>query len=1702
MRKWLVGLLAASVCAASSWAVTDTLTAGDLGATSTTYKDFSGVQKTSDAVYAGNSAKASSGAIQLRSKDGAGIVTTASGGTATKVTLSWADGNTEGRTVDVYGKTEAYSASTDLYNSGTQGTKLGSIALGSTDLEIEGEYTFIGLRSNNGALYLNSVAIDWDGEPTPVEFGIALDPAEDFEVVQGREASIAATVKGAQGDVTYSWSVDGTPIELEGNVYTIDSAEVGGPYEVACEASDGVSDPVSASVSYSVVEAPVVSGDVLTRETTGVTGNSYTDWTATGDSGTKYAGNSAGGNTSIQLNTGSPKGIVITESAGSDVASVTVEWNDATAEKRSLEIYGSADAYAGPADLYGDAKGELLGTIARDGATLEIPEGYPYVGVLAKGGAVYLTSVAFEFAGEAGLSVTLDKANGFTVDLNTADSITAAAKNGVEPYTYVWRSDTPDLNGTGETLNIPDTLAEGDYTVQVEVTDAESNKANKQIYFSVVAPAVKYDVVVADGILNGVVEVDKAQAEADETVTVTATPEAGYRLVEIIVNNGEVAVSGNTFVMPAGDALVTATFELKPVVAGDVLTNDDVGGANTSYIDWTATKDSGAEYAGQSAGGPTTNPCIQLRSKNNNSGIVMTKGSGQNVAEVIIEWNAQSADGRVVQVYGSTTAYTAPSDLYGDNAGTLLGAVTNGSDVMSVDVAAAGEYPYIGVRSKSDALYLTSVTVLFDGSPAAFSIALDPAEDFEVKVGEEAEITATVRGAQGDVTYSWSVNGTPIDLAGGVYAIDSAAVGGPYEVTCQASDGVSDPVSASVSYSVVEAPVVTGDVLTRDSTGVTGTQYKDWTYTGESGTKYAGNSAGGNTSIQLNTGSPKGIVITESAGSDVTSVTVEWNDATADTRSIQIYGSTSAYAGPADLYGDGKGELLGEIAKGETTLEIPAGYPYIGILAKGGALYLTSVAFEFGGATAFSIALDPAEDFEVKVGEEAEITATVRGAQGDVTYSWSVNGTPIDLAGGVYAIDSAAVGGPYEVTCQASDGVSDPVSASVTYSVVEAPPVTGDEFTLIDSVDGLADGVRVVLTDPDGGYALSSTVASSVFGATAVAPVADVITTEDATIIWTLKDDGSGNFSLYNEGAAKYAGHSGGASSNSGRLQDEPFPNAITVAEGGLFVLTATTADSSEFNRTLQYNYNGGSPRFAYYKATQKNLRIYAAQTGPVAFSIALDPAEDFEVKVGEEAAITATVRGAQGDVTYSWSVNGTPIDLAGGVYAIDSAEVGGPYEVTCQASDGVSEPVSASVTYSVVEAPPVTGDEFKLIDSVDALEDGAEYVITDNSKAFAMKAELSSGSTTRLVNEPVAPENDVITTEDALLVWKLVEDGDGNFAFYNESVGKYIGWSSGNSAKFQNDAFANTISYEDNLFVVTATSTVGTDAPRKLQFNSATNSMQFAYYTGTQKNLNFFKKESSTEPKITFTGDTTVQLPDGAFRLAFTLANYDGDFEWVVDSREGGAIDQDGVYTWAPSEAGEVTIKVVARNGELDIASKTVDLTVEAAPGPQPGDPAIEFGGDTTGVVGSPVNFTVTPVDFPVGVEVEVFFEDGEFPEGSEIDPEFGDNYATVSFVPDVVGTYTFVFSAEGGEAVAGGTLEIVVTDGPGPQPASFKITGITKTGDNLVLTFEGEGEAAVYGTATLNPQDWTVIEGAEISGTTVTVPMGDQKFIRIDAR
>ncbi len=72
----------------------------------------------------------------------------------------------------------------------------------------------------------------------------------------------------------------------------------------------------------------------------------------------------------------------------------------------------------------------------------------------------------------------------------------------------------------------------------------------------------KYNISIAADIKNGTVVADKTSANADEIITLTATPEEGYHLeaYNVTSDGQQITVNNNQFKMPKGDVTVSATF--------------------------------------------------------------------------------------------------------------------------------------------------------------------------------------------------------------------------------------------------------------------------------------------------------------------------------------------------------------------------------------------------------------------------------------------------------------------------------------------------------------------------------------------------------------------------------------------------------------------------------------------------------------------------------------------------------------------------------------------------------------------------------------------------------------------------------------------------------------------------------------------------------------------------------------------------------------------------------------------------------------------------------------------------------------------------------------------------------------------------------------------------------------------------------------
>ncbi len=322
-------------------------------------------------------------------------------------------------------------------------------------------------------------------------------------------------------------------------------------------------------------------------------------------------------------------------------------------------------------------------------------------------------------------SLQLDLNNNKTASLEAVVDVSNGASNGVN-----WVSSNPnvasiDNNGLVtakskgscviKAISTFDSSKYGECNVNVIDSSSTSITATVNKTYHPGDIITKDDIIVKDDLGNDIINFEFANN--NYKFTYDDTVEGGSTTSKTFKN----AVSYSSFVTD----LVVNVSRVKYVEASsinDVMNRTWTGVTSSTYADWVKTNSSGAKYAGNSAGGNKNMHVIQLGSEKSPSGIVTTKYDGSSyLSSVTVKWNAKTASGRKLDIYGSNTPYKSPTDLYSDPpSGTLLGSITNGA---STSLVITGEYKYIGLRSNSGAMYLDEIVVTYGSNESSLNIA-------------------------------------------------------------------------------------------------------------------------------------------------------------------------------------------------------------------------------------------------------------------------------------------------------------------------------------------------------------------------------------------------------------------------------------------------------------------------------------------------------------------------------------------------------------------------------------------------------------------------------------------------------------------------------------------------------------------------------------------------------------------------------------------------------------------------------------------------------------------------------------------------------------------------------------------------------------------------------------------------------------------
>lgn len=259
-------------------------------------------------------------------------------------------------------------------------------------------------------------------------------------------------------------------------------------------------------------------------------------------------------------------------------------------------------------------------------------------------------------------------------------------------------------------------------------------------------------------------------------------------------------------------ALIASIGNLYSAEVTDVITASNLKATGTTYVLFSNVKvTSEASYSGQSAQTGNNTGIIQLNSKkknNRNIGIVSTVSGGL-IKSVSIEVDNSNAN--TYSVYAKKTAYSAIEDLYNDpKQGNLI---LESKSTGSLDVA--GEYYYIGIRSKSNAVKIKKITITYVNSSVATPTITPNGGD--VSVGDKITFATKTDGA----TLSYSTDEGKTWTPGSEY---TAAAVGALNLWVKAKKDSDESAVAKATFNVVD-PNAIGSVninITADKTAKTG----------------------------------------------------------------------------------------------------------------------------------------------------------------------------------------------------------------------------------------------------------------------------------------------------------------------------------------------------------------------------------------------------------------------------------------------------------------------------------------------------------------------------------------------------------------------------------------------------------------------------------------------------------------------------------------------------------------------------------------------------------------------------------------------------------------------------------------------------------------------------------------------------------------
>lgn len=893
-------------------------------------------------------------------------------------------------------------------------------------------------------------------------------------------------------------------------------------------------------------------------------------------------------------------------------------------------------------------------------------------------------------------------------------------------------------------------------------------------------------------------------------------------------------------------------------------------------------------------------------------------------------------------------------------------------------------------------------------------------------------------------------------------------------------------LTALLAFGVGWAREVT-DVLNQSFTGVEGTSYSYWSNTGTSGAVYSGATAAGFSSIQMR--ASNSAIVTTKSGGKVKSITVTWNEHTADGRTLNIYCNNTAYTNALDFSNNAPKDPDGTIVKGtSTTLSIDNDYSYIAIKSDNGALYLDKIeiVWEVPDAGEPVTVEKPVFDPEDGATFEENLTVTLTCATTGANIQYSYNNEYFTNYTEPIVIDETTT-----IYAKAVLGEVESEVVSATYTKEAAPQPIGNEYVLVKDIADLAAGKHIIFVNKENAKAMSSTQNTNNRAATDITINSDIATATEATEIFTLEKDG--DYWLFK--ATKEPGYiyAAGANSNNYLRTEEEADNkaqaTVEIASDGEATVT--------FNMTGRnlLRYNSGSDLFSCYASGQLPVYIFIEKSGdtPQPTQVATPTFNPAQGEYTEAQNVTITC--ATEDAVIHYTVDGTNPTADSPVYA-EAIAVGETTTIKAIAmKEGMTNSEIATATYTI-NIPSGDGKIYVKLTNPE-LTPGTKYIfVYEGEQAMAMGAFNSNNTKCNPVKVTINDNEVNIAGKDDIIEFTA---GEGP-AVYGSDIkqytlalpsGQYLAYKSGTDFKtmetvtnYDTEAFWRIKTHDSGYSVYNASST-----GRSIQKNTSTN--MFGPYAEGQDLVAIYveKKDEPVVEELTVALDPAEKTYTVGEVAKIMVNVKNGNEGTLVSYKINDGEDQDynaetGIVL-PNDKAKEYTIEVYATDGDRE-ATATGTYSFTAAPAFDITLTPNKVGNYTVGD-----NAVVTvAVDKYIGKDYLVTYTIGDSEEQIDYNAETG-----IVLPNDKAGDVTVkVYVTDGYEHVGEGTATatyhfdaapaIVVTLDPASgnyylgEEVKVTVTAQNTIGDYEVTYKIGDGEELDYedGITITSDQEGTV--------------------------